>query len=286
MNMEKAVTGKVFLVPARLRRTRDFRTLRLEDLTPCNAAAFGAKDGHVADLGNADMIVTYSNSGLFRRRQKLVCKLGVLMFEPPAVQPRHYFTMKWLWRRFDAVITYCPKLLAAVPNAIRFNSNQAWATPAPEPQKTELISLIASAKRDLKGHRLRLRLAERHRERLTLLGRKFKPFADKNEGVEPYFFSVAIENSRSPGYATEKIIDCFLTKTVPIYWGDPTIGENFNTDGIICCNTERELDAAIRSVTEADYKKRIEAIEDNFLRALPFTDMPARLGALLTAPAP
>ena len=34
-------------------------------------------------------------------------------------------------------------------------------------------------------------------------------------------FTIAIENSESPGYATERLMDAFLEGTIPIYWGDP-----------------------------------------------------------------
>ena len=38
-------------------------------------------------------------------------------------------------------------------------------------------------------------------------------------------FHVAVENSKHNNYFTDKIIDCFCTKTVPIYWGAPYIGD-------------------------------------------------------------
>jgi len=34
-------------------------------------------------------------------------------------------------------------------------------------------------------------------------------------------------------YFTEKILDCFRTRTVPIYWGCTNIREHFEADGII-----------------------------------------------------
>lgn len=36
-----------------------------------------------------------------------------------------------------------------------------------------------------------------------------------------FWFTIAIENSESPGYATERLMDAFLEGTIPIYWGDP-----------------------------------------------------------------
>eukprot|EP00620_Florenciella_sp_RCC1587_P021099 CAMPEP_0182561832 /NCGR_PEP_ID=MMETSP1324-20130603/4262_1 /TAXON_ID=236786 /ORGANISM="Florenciella sp., Strain RCC1587" /LENGTH=60 /DNA_ID=CAMNT_0024774579 /DNA_START=220 /DNA_END=399 /DNA_ORIENTATION=+ len=46
-------------------------------------------------------------------------------------------------------------------------------------------------------------------------------------------FHIAIENVKSNGYFTEKLLDCFLTRTVPLYWGCPNIGEYFEVEGMI-----------------------------------------------------
>lgn len=46
-------------------------------------------------------------------------------------------------------------------------------------------------------------------------------------------FCFSIENTIHAGYHSEKVLDCFRTKTVPIYIGDPTIGETYDTRGMI-----------------------------------------------------
>ena len=43
-------------------------------------------------------------------------------------------------------------------------------------------------------------------------------------------FSIATENAAVDNYFTEKLMDCFLTKTVPIYYGSSNIGEFFIRD--------------------------------------------------------
>jgi hypothetical protein len=40
-----------------------------------------------------------------------------------------------------------------------------------------------------------------------------------------YKFSIAMENSGADGYYSEKIIDSFLSGTIPIYYGDYMIDE-------------------------------------------------------------
>ena len=54
---------------------------------------------------------------------------------------------------------------------------------------------------------------------------------NKKEFLQTCKFAIAFENeggNNYQGYVTEKIIDAFVARTVPIYWGDPTITKVFN----------------------------------------------------------
>jgi alpha(1,3/1,4) fucosyltransferase len=57
--------------------------------------------------------------------------------------------------------------------------------------------------------------------------------SDKLKFMSSYKFMIAYENSSYPGYVTEKIYECFFTNTIPIYWGSPSIVEDFNPNRII-----------------------------------------------------
>ena len=81
-------------------------------------------------------------------------------------------------------------------------------------------------------------------------------------------FHIAVENSRNLNYYTDKIVDCFATKTIPVYWGAPNIGEYFNKEGIITFENEKDLVEILNSLTEEDYKNRLEAVEENYILAL------------------
>lgn len=50
-----------------------------------------------------------------------------------------------------------------------------------------------------------------------------KRVENKLEFLEQYKFNIAFENSQSLGYCTEKLIEAFAAKTIPIYWGDPSL---------------------------------------------------------------
>ena len=94
-------------------------------------------------------------------------------------------------------------------------------------------------------------------------------------------FHIAIENCRSRYYFTEKLIDCFLTDTVPIYWGCKNIAESFDVSGIIQVETADELIAACNSMSEAMYGALAAARAANRERALRFVDLGTRLGSLI-----
>jgi hypothetical protein len=49
-------------------------------------------------------------------------------------------------------------------------------------------------------------------------------------------YAIAFENNSYPGYTTEKLMDAFLGNSIPIYWGDPKIKEDWNTNAFINAN--------------------------------------------------
>jgi hypothetical protein len=62
---------------------------------------------------------------------------------------------------------------------------------------------------------------EPYRERLA----EAEACADKIEAISAFRFNLCFENVEYPGYVTEKIIDCFVGGTIPVYWGAPDADE-------------------------------------------------------------
>lgn len=54
--------------------------------------------------------------------------------------------------------------------------------------------------------------------------------------LHSYRFIMAYENTQSPGYVTEKLLHAKLSGAVPIYWGAPWFGYDFDPDGVIDAN--------------------------------------------------
>ncbi|HNX29562.1 MAG TPA: glycosyltransferase family 10 [Syntrophomonadaceae bacterium] len=84
------------------------------------------------------------------------------------------------------------------------------------------------------------------------------PVGDKLEFQKLFKFSIAFENSTYPGYVTEKILQAFAASTVPIYWGDPLIGTEFNEKSFINCHAYKDFHEVIEVV------KRIDADDELF----------------------
>lgn len=148
-----------------------------------------------------------------------------------------------------------------------------WLTPAQigiHP-KTKVCSLIASEKMATPGHRMRREIGLRYPGHLNLFGRAFGNYIpSKFTALADFRFSVVAENSQVNDMFTEKIIDCFLTGTVPIYWGTKNLKNYFNMDGVLQFNTLEELDRIMGSLHPDNYDQMSLAIQDNFERALQY----------------
>ena len=91
---------------------------------------------------------------------------------------------------------------------------------------------------------------------------------DKARFQSRYKFSLAFENSSSPGYITEKIVDAAYAGTIPIYWGDPTATEVFDASSFVNCRDYSSLETAAQAVIDLDRneEKYLRMLSRNFLK--------------------
>ena len=59
------------------------------------------------------------------------------------------------------------------------------------------------------------------------------PYASKVNFLKQYKFTIACESVSFPGFITEKLVHPYFAYSIPIYYGDPSISEEFNTDSMI-----------------------------------------------------
>jgi hypothetical protein len=99
---------------------------------------------------------------------------------------------------------------------------------------------------------------------VDVFGRGFVHVENKSDALRDYAYSIAIENSRQDTYFTEKLVDCFSTGTVPIYWGTRKIDQFFDPDGVIHFDEANEIHDILKSLSIDDYQNRMGAVMRNF----------------------
>jgi len=176
----------------------------------------------------------------------------------------------WLPRKFGAID---PLGNMRYENGV-FHKNPVVMdyTPCDVSAKKFAVSFLTSSKRQFPGHILRQEIFDNLPERIgeleTFKHRSPPIISDKRTVLEPYMFSIVPENSRQSGYYTEKLVDCFIAKTIPIYWGCTDIAKHFNADGIVQFEDMYELQAKLRLLTPDFYQNRKAIIEENFHKAM------------------
>ncbi|MGM0900329.1 MAG: glycosyltransferase family 10 domain-containing protein [Bacillota bacterium] len=80
---------------------------------------------------------------------------------------------------------------------------------------------------------------------------------NKLEFQKKYKFSIAFENDTTEGYTTEKIIQAFAAQTIPIYWGNPAISKEFNSNAFINCHDFHSFEDVVKRIEEIDHDKEL-----------------------------
>jgi hypothetical protein len=137
--------------------------------------------------------------------------------------------------------------------------------------KTRLVSMIGAPHPDPKaGHILRNQVIEALAGRTDVdrFGKGVRWIDSKREGLADYAFSIAMENCSRDFYFTEKIIDCLLTDTVPIYCGCSGIGRYFDLRGLLVFETLPELLGILEGLTWERYSAMLPFVHANRDRAI------------------
>ena len=242
----------------------------------------------LADLTPKDHLVVYPSSIRFLRRNVgLTCKISLLMAEPHTIHGKYYSLLGLIRKRFTYVISSYEAYANKYSNVLTIPVVESWVDPKYtklKAKKTKTCSLIASKKRDLIGHRLRHNIAswaKKNQADIELLGRGYQPFDHKEDGLLPYHYSIVIENCQEKDYFTEKLLDCFLCNTMPIYWGCPNIEDYFEKTGMVICNTEEELRKAIKNTHKPLTDEQSNAFEMNKKTAQAYSFLNTRLALLI-----
>mgnify|MGYP006297496395 FL=1 len=75
---------------------------------------------------------------------------------------------------------------------------------------------------------------------------------NKRAFIRNYRFTFAFENAAYPGYTTEKLVEAWIEGSIPIYWGNPRIIDEFNPECFINLNDYPSWELAAERVCEVD----------------------------------
>lgn len=205
------------------------------------------------------------NFNLFPNKKKYAWLL-----ESPEVTPKAYEFVKSNSTIFDKIFTFDEDIL-------KFNNSFFLPFGGSMLDKNDIkffddknknVSMMFSWKNNLPGHTLRHSIYKNFKNKIDFYGSGINGVNVKNiNSLKDYKFSVIIENCKKNYYFSEKIIDCFLTGTVPIYWGCPSIGDFFDLNGIIPFNDENELSKIIDRLDINLYNKMYKSLINNFNEA-------------------
>lgn len=210
-------------------------------------------------------------------------------------EPRYLFNQSAVYElvmknanKFDYIFTYDKQLLE-LPNAVFRNGGYECVlnknihllehpTLADESlfkvyEKSKNVSIITSNKTLTDLHVFRndcVSFIKRHGLSVDIFGVGHNYIKQKLDGLKDYRYSVTIENGILDNYFTEKILDCFLTGTIPIYKGCPNIDQFFNVNGIITFDTLEHLKQIVDNINSGVYVISPDVLEDNYNRALQY----------------
>lgn len=168
--------------------------------------------------------------------------------------------------KYELIFSHNEDIIKINPEKIKFvPANGFWIETPKVYDKTKLVSMVTSNKNMTTGQNLRMSFVEKYGRDIDIFGRGFKHIPLKEEGLKDYMFSIAIENDKYDAYFTEKILDCFATGTIPIYYGTNKIFDFFNEEGII-----KVEDFNLGSLSPDIYYSKLDAVKENFERVLNF----------------
>jgi len=207
-------------------------------------------------------------------------------------------------RQFGVVLTSQEPWVIRQPHAVHSQAGLRWyygigkdtvrdydaLAAMPPPEKTSAISTVCSSKQQGHTlHRKRYQFIQWLREKmpeLEVFGHGVRFIDDKADAVDEYRCHIAIENHIAPDHWTEKLADCFLGWSIPIYHGCPNAADYFPEDSFVAIdieNPEAALEIIRAAMAPGEYERRLPAIREARRRVLEEYNLFAMLSRLIEA---
>lgn len=230
---------------------------------PTEAKYFDWDRSEIVDNNN-DIVFFTDNKLKMAENPKYRGKINVAMLlEPRVILPNIYGYIEKNYNWFDYVLTHHKYLLGLDKRFVWYAQGGCWIKPEDRKihTKTKNISIIVSKKRNTKGQILRHDIIKLFGGKIDLVcGSGYMPIRNKIDALRDYRYSIIVENCKEETYFTEKLIDCWATGTIPIYYG-------CNINGVIPFNCIEDLELTIKMCNENFYKRNEFMINDNFNEA-------------------
>jgi hypothetical protein len=228
-------------------------------------------------------------------RKKVSLSFDTLTYDPSAeikilvqIEPEQISGLKQniiqnYWR-YDLILAWNEDIIKQCPNAVLFPFGSCWIDiESINIKKQKQISFLTSNKAYLPGHILRQDIyhylrSHKNINDFDVLNIRTPPrIANKNIIFEKSMYSIIVENVATENYFTEKLIDCFATKTIPIYYGCPNIQKYFDSDGIITFDSIEKLTQILSYLTPEKYYSHSSHIDVNFEKSKQYFDFHQRV---------
>jgi hypothetical protein len=197
------------------------------------------------------------------------------------------------YQKFDVILTCDNEILNSCPNSKLFPYGTTWIKDFEFTEKKEYcVTTLIGGKQICSGHLLRQSIPKVI-ESITSIPvhlynsvnnpyQKLDIFREMRSNLwkNELFYSqyhISIENVTFDNWFTEKLIDCFQTKTIPIYIGCDNISEFFDIRGIFHVRNLEEMVEVCNNLTPQTYQNMIEYVEINYQLSMKYHDFRERI---------
>ena len=222
--------------------------------------------------------------------------VNILCLIEPRCISSHLYTDIDCMSVYDKIYTFDPDVLRRHEQAELFLYGTTWLDfTSLNTEKKNQISFVTSSKNWTEGHLVRQQIYDLLSQsnqigEFSVFAHRSPPhYNPRNDFFASAKFHVAVENVAQDNYFTEKLVDCLMSYTVPIYRGCLNIGNFFNPDGFITFDTVQELQHILSTITADTYDRMQEAVRENrelaakYAEGTPEDNLSKRLASLITA---
>lgn len=200
----------------------------------------------------------------------------------PDISLRRYYSENDIidnQNKFDLILSSSKNIVNSCKNAKLFPFGSCWIDKNfKKLQNNFEVSFLCGFKNELIGHKLRHSIWDNLNKIKNIPIKKiFTTKLKKDYIFNTSQFSIIVENSKYENYFTEKIVDCLITKTIPLYFGCPNIKDYFDTRGFILFDSVEELIYKLSILTPEMYNNKLEYVEKNYNLALNYVDFHGRV---------